>query len=560
MKVWVLLLLVTSLGFSTIVVNSMDGRDVVSGTYYANIVGENVVFVPPDYMENVVYGKIGWNGDVVLIQSEENPVIVGMKNSLENKGNTVTIIESSEPYETNLMLAYRSRAEGFVLVDPVYGYNTVSVLAYAKEKGMYLIFVDKELSEEVVAFLKEKNPEEVLVYGYLDEEVKLALGEEGIAYTEINNGDKFLDNMEILDEYFKLKPDKKQVILSDGNAMEDTIIAGDDPVLLISPVISVDVYNYVEEKVSEGQISVGLVVDSEYAQTAYDLKEKVNNELGEDVFSVLVKFGQSVPSVGSGMLPVDLFPLRGPILGLDISKAEYNTASGMLEITYENTGNSPEYVKSQIDVYVDGGMVGAIGDEEPFQLDREETLGKGYALEVEEGEIVVEITSLYGASKKSTENGIQVTLDAGRVSYVDSSLLEISAFTQDNDTGDVFVTYGNAGEEAVYFRPDATVEIGGKSTRIESDTVYSLGVGEAEMVKFPGVLGAAEGEVEVLAGADYGSREACMEKRVEESHVFEVEAPVEEEEFDMNLVFLVVILLLIAVIAYLVLGKKEKKK
>ena len=562
MKVWVLLLLlVVSVGSSLVVVNSLDGRDVVSGVYYANIVGDSVVFVPPDYLENVVYGKIGWNGDVVLIQSADSPIIVGMKNSLENKGNTVTLISSSDPYETNLMLADRSRAESFVLVDPVYGYNTISVLPYAKETGMHLLFVDNELSESVVGFLKGKNPKEVLVYGYVDEEVKLALGEEGIAYTEINNGDKFLDNMEIADKYFELMPEKKQVILSDGNAMEDTIIAGDDPVILISPIISADVYNYMEEKVGERQISVALIVDSEYAQTAYDLKTSINTELGEELLAVLVKFGQSVPSVGSGMLPVDLFPLRGPVIGLEITKAEYNTATGMLEVTYGNTGNTPEYVQSQIDVYVDGGKVGAIGDEEPFQLDREETLGRGYELGVEEGEIIIEITALYGSSKRSMETGIQVTLNAGRVAYVDQSLLNVSGFTQDEETGDVFITYDNVGGEGVYFRPDATVEMGGKSTKIKSDTLYQLGVGEAEMVKFPGILGSSSGDVEVIAGANYGSREAFMEKRIDASHVFAVEAPIEEPAgFDTNLLFILVILLLVVVILYLVLGRKGKKK
>lgn len=560
MKVWVLLLLMVSLGFSIVVVNSMDGRDVVSGVYYGAISGEEVVFVPPAYSEDIVYGKIGMNKEVVLIESSSNPIIVGMKNSLENKGNSVILISSIDPYETNLQLAGSSRAERFVLVDPVYGYNTISVLAYAKENGMYLLFVDNKNMEGVLGFLEENSPEEVLVYGYMDEEVKLALGEEEIAYTEINNGDKFLDNMEILGEYFGMYPSKKQVIFSDGNAFEDTIIAADDPVVLISPVISTDTYNFVKEKVREGQIKVGLVVDAEYAQTAYDLKTTINNELGSEELSVLVKFGQST---GQGVESVDLFPLRGPIIGLEVTKAEYNTATGMLEVTYGNTGNVPEYVKSQIVVSLDGGYAETIGDQEPFMIGREETLGRGYALEVEEGEIVVEITALYGSSMKSTENGIVVTLDAGRVSYIDSSLLEISTFTQDEETGDVFITYDNAGEEGVYFRPDATVEIGGKSTKIKSDTIYSLGVGEAEMVKFPGVLGAAEGDVEVLAGADYGSREAFMEKRVEGSHVFSVEAPVEEAEFDMNLLFLAVILLLVAVIVYLVLGrngKKEKKK
>ena len=168
MKGWVILLLVISLGFSLVVVNSYDGRDVVSGTYYGLNSDEQILFVPLDYSETVMYGKIGDNGEVTLIQSTDDPIIIGMKNSLENKGNVVTLISSNDPYATNLALAKSSKADSFILVDPVYGYNAVSPISYAKEKGMYLLFVNNEISEGVVDFLSEENPEEVLIYGYIE--------------------------------------------------------------------------------------------------------------------------------------------------------------------------------------------------------------------------------------------------------------------------------------------------------------------------------------------------------------------------------------------------------
>ena len=82
MKWLVLALLLLSVGFSTVVVNSLDGRDVVSGVYYAGVIGDKVVFVPPNYDLKIVYAKIGENGNVFLIQSSENPVI--QTDSLDN--------------------------------------------------------------------------------------------------------------------------------------------------------------------------------------------------------------------------------------------------------------------------------------------------------------------------------------------------------------------------------------------------------------------------------------------------------------------------------------------
>ncbi len=553
MKNLLLLLLAVSLCFSaTVVINSQDGRDVVSGVYYAALKGDRAVFVPPSYSESVTYGKIGWNGEVLLIQSSSNPLITGMANELRNKGNTVEIFSSEEPYAANRLLAEKARATKFILVDPVYGYNTVSALPYAKLNGMYLIFADKGMKNEVISFLRGRGATDILIYGYMDGEIKDALDANGLPYREINTGDKFDDNMELVDRYFSENPSKKQALFSDGNAFEDTIAAGDDPVILISPVIPASVYNFIREKASSGQLKVGMVVDREYAQTAYDLKKSVNSELGQDALHVLVKFGQSVPSAGSGLFDVDLFPVRGPILGLAIRGAQYNTATGQIEITYENTGNALEYVSSRMVVFVDGRQVQTIGDEEPFQVGRGQQLGRGYPISIESGQIALNMTAMYGSSKKSTENGIVVFLDAGRLEYTDRSSLEVSGFTEEQESGDLLVTYYNPGEVASYFRADAAINASGRITRIEDDRLYELSAGEAKIVKFPGVMKDAAGAV---AGANYGSRAAFLEKRVEGQYV-----PAPKSAFDMNLILILLVALLVAVVGYLLWEKKGKKK
>lgn len=545
MRRLVLFLFIVSLSFSAIAVNSFDGRDVVSAVYYGAVMEEKVVFVSPSYNQDIVYGKIGTGGDVLLVQSLENAIIPSMENDLENMENEVEVMLSENPYETNLELAERSGASKFILVDPVYGYNTVSALAYAKLNSMYLVFAESENSESVMGFLKGKNPEEILVYGYLDSEVKNALDGSGLSYEEINNGDKFEDNLEILELYFEENPSKKQAILSDGNAFEDTIVAADDPVILISPIVPATTYEYIEGKAVNGELDVAMVVDQEYAQTAYDLKESINSRADSEVLHVLVKFGQSIG--GSEMADVELFPLPGPILGLEITDAGYNTVSEELEITYENTGNAPEYVKSRIMVFADGDYVATVGENEPFMLDKNEKLGKGYSVDVEEGEITANITSFYSSSKKYEENGIQLMAEAGRVDFEDLSVLEISDFTLDESTGDLVVTFENTGNITVYFRADATLEINNKTTRIKEDEIYELASGEGRMVRFPGII---KSGAEVTAGADYGAREAFLENRIEKNSRT-------AEEFDMNILYLGVIIILAAVVGYLLFSRKK---
>jgi len=538
-------LLVIQLCLATTVVNSLDGRDVVSAVYYAAVTGDEIVVIPPDYDESIVYGKIGKNNDVLLIQSNSYPIMTGMKSKLEIDGNTVEILVSEEPYETNLELAEKSNAKKFVLVDPVYGYNTVSALAYAKFNSMYLLFVDKNNAESVVNFLDGKA-EEILVYGYMDNEVKDSLSSKGISYWEINNGDKFDDNLEITELYFDKNPSKTQVILSDGNAMEDTISAGDDPVVLISPVVPLVVYDYMKENAVSEQISVGMVVDQEYAQTAYNLKTSINKELGSEKLHVFVKIGESA---GQGMGNVGLFPLRGPIVIVEVKNVEYNSNSKELEITYENTGNAMGYARSSAVVFVDGVYANTVGDEEMFPVNRGEKVGKGYSLDIENGDIVVNLTTFYGTSKKYPENGLMGLFSAGVVSFTDTSNLAISDFTQDSQTNDLLVTFTNGGESIVYFSADATTEINGVKTKITDDNVYSLAGGEGRIVRFPGLAK----DSAIVAGADYGEREAFLDKRVEEIFTPSAEAPT-----DNTLIYGGVILLLVVIVGYLIFERKKK--
>jgi hypothetical protein len=534
-----------------VVVNSLDGRDVVSGVYYAAVTHDNVVFITPSYDETSVYNAIGTGNSVLLIQSSANPVMTGLATGLTNKGDTVTTITSADPLQTNLELAQKSGTKNFVLVDQVYGYNTVSALAYAKLNSMYLIFTDKNDASSVASFLKGNGAAKVLLYGYTDAEVKSALDANGIKYTEINTGDKFDDNLAIDDLYFQQRPSELQAVLSDGNAFESTTATGDDPVILISPIIPTGTANYVQQKVASGQLKVGLLVEAEYAQTAYNLKTSVNSQTGKNL-TILVKFGESTGNGGQGVPQVLFFPLPGPSLGLVVEKAEYNTAKKALEVTFNNTGNALEYVRSNILVFSDGTYVQTVGDEQPFSINRGGVVGREYPADITSGNITLNITAYYGSSMKSEENGIQLLMGAGDVNFVDSSLLDIKDFTADQSTGDLLVDYANTGNVTDYFSTSATVDIGGTPTSISDNNVYTLAPGQGKMVRFPGI---AKSGSNIVAFAQYGAREAFMGKTVQKAYAPQVTAAATtntSKGADNSLLYIIgaVVLVLIALAAY----------
>jgi hypothetical protein len=319
-------------------------------------------------------------------------------------------------------------------------------------------------------------------------------------------------------------------------------------------VIPVSVYQYIKDKVVKGQVSVAMLVDQEYAQTAYDLKSSINNELGTKALSVLVKIGETTPG-SSGLSQVDLFPLPGPMLGLTIDSVEYDTKAQALEVTYDNTGNAMEYVKSSMLAFADGAYVATVGDDQPFPVGKGRKIGVAYPVKIDNGDVSANITAYFGSSKKSLENGIQVMLAAGRVQFNDTSLLDIAGFNKDQATNDLFVNFANTGSVAAYFRAGATIVTNGTSTTISDDNTYKLAPGEGKMVKFPGI---AKSGASITASADYGAREAFLNKNVAKEYV--PEAPAAAAGDMLPLLAGAVFVILIIVAALLFLFKKGKGK
>ncbi|MEM4720236.1 MAG: hypothetical protein QXZ30_02255, partial [Candidatus Bilamarchaeaceae archaeon] len=205
-------------------------------------------------------------------------------------------------------------------------------------------------------------------------------------------------------------------------------------------------------------------------------------------------------------------------------------------------------VKSSIAIYVNGNKVSVVGDEEPFILDKGAIFGRVYPIDIEEGGISVNITSFFGISKKNLDNGIIGYFDVGKVDYVDNSQIEITSINVDKSSGDIVVVFTNIGNIPAYFRADVLTQINNRSTKIEDNVVYSLKPNEGRAVKF---IGIGKDSNKIIAGANYGSREAFLNKRVEKEYVESSTA------FNETLLIGLVILLIIIVAVYFLVGKKK---
>ena len=538
-----------------VVVNSHEGIDVTSAIYYAHTSGEEYFYVTPGSDMVLTARQIGNRDEVTLMEAANNPMFAGFKSALEAQGNTVSVLTSTNPLEFNLRLAGDSGAKNFIITDPNYGYNVASVVAYAKAKGAYLIFATRENADSVVLFLSTASPSSVLLYGFIDEEIPSALDENGISYEQINTGDKYEDNIEILKKYFQLVPDCNQVTFTDGTFLEPTIDSGEYPVVLVSTVVPNSMRSFMLEEVRGGQVKVGVLVGNQLIDPVYDLMKYINEELGEKRFSVFVKFGQA-SSASSGLQVLSTFPLPTAYAEVSLDSATYNTASGAIELVFSNKGNAVAFVKSTVPVLINGKPYTTVGDEEPYTIRREGKQGVRYPLSVEEGKIAINITVYYGTTRNFDKGFIQY-LDVGRVDYIDQSMLAIesAAYTVSEDT--LSVKVWNNGSEDVYYRLSVTYSNEGGATSFDDEKVRSLQTGKSEVIQLGGFLIAEEDAPSTLMNitAVYGSREAFMEK--------EATAPVEVKvggfgELLGNPLPWLLLLIIILVLAYVYFKKGEK--
>ena len=254
------LVLLLSLGNTTVIVNSYDGRDVIISSYYAGVIGEDVFFIPNNFFIEMITSKLKpKESEKIILINGKRMVVPDLENLLRNQGYEIEVINSDNPYELNSMLAKRvkDKTKGYVIVSPSTGYNSLSPLPFARKADYFILFADSSLEEEMSKLTEGK---EVIVYGFVEDEIKQKIKGNIL---EIDEGDKYLDNIKMVKLYLS-KFNTSQIILTDGNFLEYTLINAEYPIVFISSIIPESISSFIEEKVKNREIKVALVIGEEY--------------------------------------------------------------------------------------------------------------------------------------------------------------------------------------------------------------------------------------------------------------------------------------------------------
>lgn len=554
-----LLFMVCTVSSAHIVVNSLDYRDVVSAVSYANIIGDTSSYIyPSTTLPNAIL-SVG-SQEVVLVTSSVSPVHTGYRNGLENNGATIAEeLVSDDALTFNMELASRSGARSFVITDPDYTYNCVSIFAYAKASGSYILFANKANAAQVSSFLSSSSPSAVLIYGSVDSVVADSLSSSGVQFEQVETGDKYSDNVALLRKYFDNYPSPGQITFTDGTFLDPSITEGTFPVMFITYTIPTESEEYFSSLVADGLVNVSVLLELEYYNAFYDLYKRINAEYEEDRLAGFAKMGQA-SSAGGEMSLLDTYPLPSVVLQLELSDVQYNTAKEEVELVLTNSGTVAAYATSTVIVYSDGAPVATVGDEEPVLIAKGETKGVSYPLEIDApGELSANVTVYYSTSRIAFEGALVQYVEMGQVDFLDSSSLQITAASYSPATDIVSIKFSNPGDGDVYFSSEVSYSTDLSSSTLTSPGVNSLSPGQSTVIQFSGLL-ISEGELaslEMEATAHYGGREEFLVNTVSlpVQISLEEEEP-EGEEGDLLVPLLVVAIIIVAVAAYFLLGKK----
>ncbi|MFC1648270.1 hypothetical protein ACFL1B_02315 [Nanoarchaeota archaeon] len=488
-----------------IISNSADWRDVYSMTLYGNLLGVSNNFLASTPHSTLLLYSIPTNREhLQVITSAESPFIVGYEDVLQSRGYS----EAEELVfdNANLELArLLPDIKKFIIVDDDYGYNALSVIPYAALARYYVIFTDELNIQEVSDFLDDQGVDELILFGQLDRDVRDELAR--FNPEVINVGDRFDNNLAIVDKYLAINP-KKQAILTNGEFMEQGITSGADPVIFIGRT---NVPDKVREYIQESDIDVGILIGNELIGAATFIRRQVG-------ISVFVKFAQGARAPAGPISQVedlDRFPMPRFELDLSIESVVYNRATGMLEVTYSNNADIATYFKSTITINGYDGSLATVGDENSIFIEGGTLKTITYSVNIPEDGANATIFTIFGEAPQSLENQLTATAVIEFVEISDRSSINILDFYYDAGSDQFVLEIENVGEVTAYIDAELLdLLINEEKVTIGGDEVLELKPGEKGKIYFSIELADEDIEdnpvIEVVAR--YGERKLALIK------------------------------------------------
>jgi len=546
-----------------VIVNSADWRDVYSGLLYARLDGKQGHFLTSTRHASIILGSISRASESIeVFTSRNNPYIANYQPILVNEG--FQNIQEFRVRSGNLeILDLLPSVDKFIIVDDSYGYNAISVAPLASLGRYYVLFSNRNNVNQIVNVLEDRNVRELIIYGQVDRSLRSSL--EVYDPLIINTGDRFDNNIILVEKYQEVYrsihgQSRRQVILTNGEFIESSIMSGADPVLFIG---FANVPDQVRSYISRSELEVGTLIGNELIGAATFIRRQTG-------LSVFVKFGQGarVPEGAIAQVEdLDRFPIPRYDLNLGIVVAVVNTATNNLEVTYRNFAPVSTYFLP-ISMRVTDGQSSSIVDiidVIPTFIDGNDFKTVIYPLLDGDGERIdlfgdnksLELSVIYGESPKALEQTLETVVPLSEISVIDGAELDIVDVSFSARNSRFLIKVRNIGDVDVY----ATAEIvelivDGESLIFGTDQIISLRPGKSGTISVDTTM--EEEDIpfneKIRVKVLYGERENSLIKVKEGLFDFKYES------VDLMLIILIILIILLLLLFFITKKCKHCKK
>lgn len=463
---------VSAADFNHVITNSENWVDVYSGIHYANLNEVDSDFLTSASHGRLIMESISNSKDVLVLTSSDSAYAFNYPDLLKTEG--FTSAEEIVSRNLNVELARDLEVENFIVVGDSYGYNAIAVVPYAVQKKSWVFFANTVNIDDIDSVLSSKNINELIIYGYVDREVRDEL--EKYNPRVINNQDRFLDNIEIVEDYLELNP-KKQTLLTNGDFIEKELMSGTQPILFTGKD---NVPDQIRDYLKTSEIEIGVLIGNELMGAATNIRRSAG-------ISVMVKFarGARVKTAGvSAVEGLDLFPIPSPTLVLEIYSVEYNRFNNQLEITYKSSSNIPMYLMGSITLNENDGSRTTTGDNEQIFLAPNGYVTASYLIEVNDFQnLKADITTMFGESANSLDRVLSGTWDVEVVDVIDNCEIDIRKIVYNKQKNQFEIDVKNI--DSVDCWVDITLEnikIGYEESVLTTDRAYKINPGKSRTV------------------------------------------------------------------------------
>lgn len=529
--------------YDVILSNSQDWRDVYSVMLFSGITGSNGRFLTSTRHGTIILPSIRRSDNILIVTNPKNPWVVGYKAIFDSNGYENVTERSFD--NINIELGKWVATKKFIIVDDGYGYNSIAVAPLAVAGKYWVLFVNNRNLNDVTNFLDSKGVDELIIYGHVDRVVSKALAKYNPEI--IDEGDRFDNNIKIVDKFIDLKPDTKQVVLTNGEFIEATFFTGHDPVLFIGRT---NVPTQIKDYIKKSPFVAAVLVGNELIGVATSIRRQIG-------ISVFVKFAQSARVPAGGISPVedlDRYWMPRYVLNLTIYSVAYNKATKSLEVTYHNPARVAEYFKSTIRIATPTNNI-VVGDEQPVFIDRGDYKTIAYDIKnaLTNGNLTANIHTIYGEGKRSLEYLLEGSFNINIIQVSDESLINITGLVYSKSKKGFVVTLKNMGGAPAY----ADVElldlwVNGEYITISAPKLAFVKPDKSLAVNIPIALSQEDIDMNQLikVRAYYGERENVLIKLAYAEFAFAFAKP-------KYLIYILVIVALLVIILLLFIPKKK---